>query len=418
MKKLMFSFIFLVLLAGTAAGCSGRSAGQQNGGITLTLFSTMTNDNEKKALRSVADDFEKENEGIKIDINFPGADYENMLRVKMAANDMPDLFDTHGWAKIRYGEYAADLKDMNWTKHLDPGLKPILKDETGKVYAYPFNQAKDGITYNAGLLKKYHIKPPETLDELMKALVTIKEKSSGSVIPFWFAGSDKGSLAQFYDQLATPLLITDEKHNEKEALEKGTFDWSEYARLAKIFKEMQEKQLINEDILTAKPSQLVELMAQGKIGFTLSTTSIGPDTKEVNPDIQLGIIPTPAIHKGDKPSWIGGERHTIAVWKDSEHLKETKRFIEFAAQPKNAKKIAEATSFPQALTNTKADNYYSKFYEQYRDMKIEPYFDRVYLPSGMWDVMGTTGQELLAGTLTPKQVSEKIKDEYIRLKGQ
>lgn len=187
---------------------------------------------------------------------------------------------------------------------------------------------------------------------------------------------------------------------------------------AKVFKEMQEKQLINEDILTAKPSQLVELMAQGKIGFTLSTTSIGPDTKEVNPDIQLGIIPTPAIHKGDKPSWIGGERHTIAVWKDSEHLKEAKRFIEFAAQPKNAKKIAEATSFPQALTNTKADNYYSKFYEQYRDMKIEPYFDRVYLPSGMWDVMGTTGQEPLAGTLTPKQVSEKIKDEYIRLKGQ
>ncbi|MDI5788653.1 hypothetical protein PO124_10375 [Bacillus licheniformis] len=29
---------------------------------------------------------------------------------QMAANDMPDLFDTHGWAKIRYGEYTADLK--------------------------------------------------------------------------------------------------------------------------------------------------------------------------------------------------------------------------------------------------------------------------------------------------------------------
>ena len=55
-----------------------------------------------------------------------------MLRVKMAANDMPDLFDTHGWAKIRYGEYTADLKDMDWVKHLDPNLDPILKDEKAK----------------------------------------------------------------------------------------------------------------------------------------------------------------------------------------------------------------------------------------------------------------------------------------------
>ena len=80
---------------------------------------------------------------------------------------------------------------------------------------------------------------------------------------FWFAGSDKGALAQFYDQLATPLLITDDRRNEK-ALENGTFDWSDYTLLAETFKEMQEKQLINKDILTAKPSQLVELMAQEK----------------------------------------------------------------------------------------------------------------------------------------------------------
>ncbi|MCY8143507.1 ABC transporter substrate-binding protein [Bacillus haynesii] len=417
MKKIIFSFVLLIILSSIVAGCSGKNAGK-NGEVTLTVFSTMTNDSEKNALRSIADDFEKENEGIKIDISFPGPDYENMLRVKMAANDMPDLFDTHGWAKIRYKEYTADLKDMDWVKHLDPNLDPILKDEKGKVYAYPFNQAKDGIVYNAGLLKKYGLKPPQTLDELMHALETIKEKSKGNVIPFWFAGSDKGALAQFYDQFATPLLITDDRRNEKKALENGAFDWSGYTLLAETFKEMQEKQLVNKDILTAKPSQLVELMAQGKIGFTLSVTSIGPDTREVNPDIQLGVMPTPAVYEGDKPSWIGGERHTVAVWKDSEYLEEAKRFIEFAAQPKYVKKIAEATSFPQALTNTEAENYYSKFYDQYKQIEIEPYFDRIYLPSGMWDVMGTTGQELLAGTLTPKQVSEKMKQEYSRLQDQ
>jgi len=53
--------------------------------------------------------------------------------VKFSEYGMPDLFDTHGWAKIRYKEYTSDLKDMDWVKHLDPNLDPILKDEKGKA---------------------------------------------------------------------------------------------------------------------------------------------------------------------------------------------------------------------------------------------------------------------------------------------
>ncbi|BBP89835.1 hypothetical protein BsIDN1_34530 [Bacillus safensis] len=66
----------------------------------------------------------------------------------------------------------------------------------------------------------------------------------------------------------------------------------------------------------------------------------------------------------------------------------------------------------------KAKNYYSTFYDQYEQVKIEPYFDRKYLPSGMWAVMATTGQELLAGSITPEQLSKKMEEEYKRLKKQ
>ena len=104
-----------------------------------------------------------------------------MIRVKMGANDMPDLFDTHGWAKLRYSEYVADLKEMDWVKQLDPSLDQILKDKDGKVYAYPLNQAKDGLSFNANLLKEYGIKVPKTLDELESALQTVKEKVKGTL---------------------------------------------------------------------------------------------------------------------------------------------------------------------------------------------------------------------------------------------
>ncbi|MFC0272609.1 ABC transporter substrate-binding protein [Metabacillus herbersteinensis] len=420
MRKFISGLIFVIAFTLFASGCSnkGASSNSDESGVTLSLFLTMSNEGEKKAIETVVSKFEEENPDINIEVNLPGGGYEDMLRVKMAANDMPDLFDTHGWAKLRYGEYVADLKEMDWVQNLDPALDQILKDEEGKVYAYPLNQAKDGISYNANILEEYGIEPPTTLDEFIAALETIKEKSKGDVVPLWIPGGDNWTIAQIFDQMATPLLITEEENSYGDQLKDGSFDWSNYTLFAEKMKEMQEKELLNEDVLTAKFTQAAELMAQDKIAFTFVGGSLGPDATELNPEVKVGTMPVPAIHEGDVQSWIGGERFTLAAWKDSENLEEAKRFIDFVSQPENVKLIAEGTSSPAALTNTEATNYYSEFYSEYEDINVQPYFDRVYLPSGMWDVMATTGQELLADTLTPEQLSEKMGEEYKRLRKQ
>ena len=416
LKKLLKTVVFAAALTTIVTGCSKSSSGDESsdGKTVVTLYSTVTNEADKLTLQNVVKKFEKENPDIDIKENYPAGDYESMLRVKMAANDMPDLFDTHGWAILRYGEYVEDLKDMNWVNDLDPSLDQILKDETGKVYAYPLNQAKDGITYNATLLEEYGITPPSTFDEFMTALETVKEKGKGEVTPLWFAGSDKNAFGQYFDQFSTPLLVTGEKNYKKELLD-GTFDWSNYTFLADKLKEMQDKKLLNEDVLTAQNHQMVDLMAQNKIAFIIGGGMLGPSVEELNGDVKLGIIPMPVIEEGDDPSWIGGERHTLALWKDSKVKEEAKKFLEYISQPEIVKEIAEGTSLPAGLTNTESKNYYSDYYEKYKDIVVEPYFDRVYLPSGMWDPMGATGQELLAGSMTPEEVSKKMSEEYKRL---
>ncbi|MCY7466387.1 extracellular solute-binding protein [Bacillus safensis] len=416
-KKIMLltAAMFLTMIL---SACGNNSSSGANGKVTLTLFSTMSNSGERKAFEEVIREFEKEHEQIRIDANFPGNSYEDMIRVKMGANDMPDLFDTHGWAKLRYSEYVADLKEMDWVKQLDPSLDQILKDQDGKVYAYPLNQAKDGLSFNANLLKEYGIEVPRTLDELKSALLTVKEKSKGDVVPLWIPGGDNSNIAQVFDELATPLLITDQKHQYGKELENGSFDWSLYTPLAQFMKDLKDQDLLNKDVLTAKLSQAPELMAQNKIAFTFVGGSLGPEATELNSSIKVGTMPVPAIHEGDEQSWVGGERFTVAAWKDSKHLKEAKQFIDFLAKPENAKIIAEGTSSETALKQVKAKNYYSAFYDQYEQVKIEPYFDRKYLPSGMWAVMATTGQELLAGSITPEQLSKKMEEEYKRLKKQ
>ncbi|MCK1993772.1 extracellular solute-binding protein [Peribacillus muralis] len=418
-KRMVLSVLSLsAMIALTACGNNSVDSGGESGGqVKLTLMSTATVKADMDTFKEIVADFEKENPNIDIEDTYPGDGYEDLARVKMAADDMPDLFDTHGWAKSRYGEYTEDLGDMEWAATLDPAMKPILTDDEGKLHAYPINQALDGLSYNKTLLDEYGIEAPSTFDEFMEALEAVKEKSNGKVVPFWLGGSDKSQFGQYFDQFSTPLLITDKEDSYKKELLDGSFDWSNYTYLPEKLKEMNDKGLLNKDVLTAQLTQGPELMAQNKIAFTMLNGSIGREVTKLNPELKVGTMPVPAIHPGDSPSWIGGERLTLAVSKKSEHLEEAKQFIEYIAQPEVAKKFAEGTSLPSALTNVEADNYFAEFYKQYKGTQIQPYFDRKYLPSGMWDPMGSTGQELIAGTMEPEQVSKKMAQEYTRLRG-
>ncbi|GGH73700.1 raffinose/stachyose/melibiose transport system substrate-binding protein [Pullulanibacillus pueri] len=418
MKKFVIVVISLLVISVILSGCSkSGGSGSGSGKVTLTLYSTMNTDEAPKFKKVIAD-FEKEHPDIKINANFPGEDYEKLLRVKMAANEMPDLFDTHGWAIKRYGDYTADLSDMDWVKDMDEAMKPILTDDKGKVYAYPMNEAKDGLAYNKKLIEKYGITPPTTIDDFVKALETVKEKSNGKVTPLWIGGSEATAFGGIYDLMATPLLITDKDHDYSKQLLDGSFDWSHYDKLSELLKQIKDEGLVNKDALTAKGTQATQLMAQGKIAFAFISGSFGPETTALNKDVQVGLLPTPAFYPNQKPVYTGGERYTVAVWKDSKHQKEAKEFIDFISQPKYVKQIAELSSLPPGLTNVKVDNYYSDDYNKYSDSPIVPYFDRVYLPSGMWDVMGKTGQDLFSGAKTPAQVSKQMGDEYTRLRKQ
>lgn len=418
-KRVTLSVLSLsAVMALSACGNNSADGGESGSGVKLTMMSTATTKADQQIFKEIVADFEKANPEIDIEDTYPGDGYEDLARVKMAADDMPDLFDTHGWAKSRYGEYTEDLSDMDWVKNLDEAMKPILTDDKGKLHAYPVNQALDGMSYNKTLLDEYGIEPPKTFDELMAALEEVKKKSKGEVVPFWLGGSDKSQFGQYFDEFATTLLITDKENSHGEALLDGSFDWSNYTYLPEKLKEMNDKGLLNKDVLTAQVTQGAELMAQNKIAFTMLNGSVGREVSELNPEVQVGTIPVPAIHEGDSPSWIGGERHTFAVSKNSEHQEEAKQFIEYLTQPEVAKKLAEGTSLPDALTNVEADNYFAEFYKEYEGTQIQPYFDRVYLPSGMWDPMGATGQELIAGTMKPDEVSKKMEQEYKRLRAE
>jgi len=438
MKKSLIGMVVLIVLVSAALiGCSQRPSGsggtaadggtaqqgssnQSAGGgggdkIKLSVYSTISVSTTQELMRSIASDFMKENPNIEVEFQFPGSEYENILKVKMAANDLPDVFDTHGWAKIRYGNYLADLRDEPWAANLTDTIKPVVSDEDGKVYALVMSEAKDGISYNADILEKYNIEPPTTYEELMAAAEKIKTESNGEISPFFMSGIDNGMIGGYLDQFATSYYISPQE-NDAQALLDGTFDWNKWTPLAESLLEMKKKGYINTDVLTAKRSDLPQRFAQGKIAFVMGAPTFADDVHQINPDVKIGLMPVPSVVSGDAQTFSGGERYTMGAWKDGKHLEEAKKLIAFYAKPENMSKIANATKLPPGLKDIATDHEFSEYYEKYQDIRVFPYFDRVYLPNGMWDVMCKTGTELLAGSVTPQQFSEKMKQEVERLR--
>ncbi|WP_261807711.1 ABC transporter substrate-binding protein [Paenibacillus sp. N3.4] len=440
-KVLLSSMIPMLALSVTLAGCSQRQAGANpsptpavsttaptqapkstdtvsSGGGEKTKVTVFLNTNDKPVqdvYKQIAGDYSKENSKIDVDLQFPGSEYENIMKVKMAANDLPDVFDTHGWAIIRYGKYLADLRDQPWVPNMTDTIKNVVTDKDGKVYVLVTSEAKDGLTYNADLLKKYSIEPPKTFDELLAASEKLKTESKGEVTPFFFSGIDDWMIGQFFDYFATSLLISPQQNDGQNLLD-NKFDWNKWSPLPEKLLDMQKKGYINKDVLTAKYSDLPQQFAQGKVAFSLLGPSFADEVHKVKPDLQIGFMPVPSMVAGDAPNFSGGERNTMGVWKDGKHVEDSKKLIAFFAKPENMAKIANASKLPPGLKGVESKHEFTEYYNKYASIRVFPYFDRVYLPNGMWDVMCKTGTALLAGSATPKQYSDKMKQEVDRLR--
>ncbi len=371
---------------------------------------------QAKLLEDIARKFEQENPGIKIDFSAPGAEYENLMKVKMSAKDMPDVFSTHGWAKVRYGDFLLDLRDQPWAANIDKAIKPAVVDDAGKVYVLPMDQEKTGMIYNADIFKEYAINVPATWDQLLAACETVKTKGAGKVTCIHMGGADSWPIGQYYDYFSAPLAITP-KNNDAQALLSGKYDWSKYVVLSKNLLALQQKGYLNKDVLTAKYSDSAKAMAEGKVAIEFYPAVGCEEALKTNPKFNCAIMPIPSFSADDPPTFAGGELTTWGVWKDSKNVDAAKKLVAYYAKPENITAVANSNRVPTGINGVPFDaGYLTQYYTKYADLRSFTYFDRVYLPNGMWDVLCKAGQDVLAGGATPEQATQTIQKEYDRLK--
>ena len=111
MKKVL-AMGMAVAMAGSLAACGGSSSEEEakggkdeKGGKTIT-FATNVVGEKAEALETACKEFEKET-GYTVDFQAPGSSYEELMKTKMSANELPDVFTTHGWSVKRYSDYLT-----------------------------------------------------------------------------------------------------------------------------------------------------------------------------------------------------------------------------------------------------------------------------------------------------------------------
>lgn len=412
-----FSKVIALVLSVCLVLCSTNALAAVN----ISMCTNATNDT-LVVLQEIIDEFNAAHEGINVEVTSP-SDYESLMKTRMAANSMPDIFGTHGWAVRRYSEYLLDLSAEPWVEQMKTGIRGIVSNSEGTVLTMPINQDMVGLCYNKNLIEKYEIDVDSltTIDAFSQALASIYEKSNGEVIPMFLPGSINGLIGFLMNIFSAVGIGGNPDSGVENLLSLETadqFDWSQVGAIAEIINEFGKNGYLNEDYLTAGFPDMIQAFANETCVFTFVGNDCVLPAKEINPELEVGIIPIPAFTSlGEtEPAFLTGEDVSFGIWKDSEYAEECKEVLNWLSQPENVARICNVSGRPSAYEGVElSDNYWQYYFDKYADTMCVNNFDRSYLPNGIYDTMCDAVAKLLMGMVTVEEATDMLKTEYTRL---
>ena len=171
--------IFKVLLAATFGACIATIAAAQT---TLHMFTG--GQQRPDVMRKVADEYQKKNPSVKIEIEVGGATSEaqqQYLNTVLASRDsaldlmLIDVIRPAQWAAAGWAEPFDAYLGADKAKLLPTYLKAYgdADQVNGKLVALPFFADAQFLYYRRDLLEKYKRPVPKTWDELMESAQAI-----------------------------------------------------------------------------------------------------------------------------------------------------------------------------------------------------------------------------------------------------
>jgi raffinose/stachyose/melibiose transport system substrate-binding protein len=310
--------------------------------VELTYLVDETQNSQDTA-QALADAFKAKNPNITITVESRpgGTEGDNIVKTRLATDDMTDIFFYNVGALLQALEPSEKLVDLSGEAFLDNVDSSFIAtvSQNDGVFGVPTGTGLGGgILYNKKVFEAAGVSVPKTWAEFESNNDTIK---ASGVAPVG---------ATFGDTWTSQLFVLADYYNVAQAVPdfdvKYTANEAKYATTPQAkagftyLREGFDKGWYQKDFATTKFEQGLTLLADGKIAqypmlsFALSTIATNSPDK-VN-DIGFFGVPGPDAAKNGATIWMPAGTY---IPKTTEHLDEAKAFLAFIASPEGADAI-------------------------------------------------------------------------------
>ncbi|MUT66962.1 extracellular solute-binding protein [Paenibacillus sp. NEAU-GSW1] len=338
-KKMAALTLSLVMATGALAACGNKDnndAGTGNKGaesgdkpVTINMFTASPEYTE--AFNAYIAEYKKVKPNVTINLEIMQADYNTVLKSRIAAGSTPDVFQTTAGGDIdTFAEYSADLTNEPLAAAMTDAVKINMTSSDGKVLGLPVKNNLMMMIYNKKLLADAGISEvPKTTAQMEDVIAKLEAKG---ITPFANAYKEwwvwKHIFQNFVDAAAEDAGITPKELVNKFIAGETTF---------------KDHPVLNDNFFkfidltvkhgTDKPLERdsnaeVSDFALGKAAFMTGKGAWDEEAiKKITPDIEIGIAGYPVSEKAEQSKLIVGADQALRINKDSKVAAETIAFF-------------------------------------------------------------------------------------------
>ena len=360
----------------------------------------------KDRVEAILAKFEAENPTIDIQLEeIAGTNYTTRLNTALAAGEAPDLFglspgpDTAAAADAGYN---VDLTDKLDISGLTPSAKAAVTID-GKVWSAPIlGSYTVGLYYHRKVFADNGLTPPTNQTEFMALCQTLKDKG---IVPMIAPAQDGIIPAFLYMMMASSVL----KADGFEAVRHGTRKLTDpdVVKAAYFLKDIYS--CFQDGSLATPYVEGKALFALGKGSMLEGGSADFAGFLETNPDIDVGVVPFPAVDGGTS-STVTGMEAPYNVNAKSKHIDDAVTFLQWMMGKEPAQMVVDTITLTTTEGVVPSDNRVMKeMIEASRSNDVRVFYE---LPEtgGVFGAIQQNAAALFLGEMSPEDFSQVLQD--------
>lgn len=241
--------------------------------------------------------------GIAIEYQVFGSDYNDVLKVALAADQGPELYKFVGTTKDSFveGGWMVALEDMpgsgplleQWSSVIIPGYNTYK----GKTYSLPVKALNTKFLYNKTLLEKNGFQnPPKTWEEMTEMAKTITANGKGEEYGFGLSLKDAGSSGKW---LLATQFASSVGHMGFD-FKTGEYRFRDFQPVVEYLQKMRQDGSMFPGFEALSNDGLSAHFAEGRIAFTPGVTwHVNTYNNSFEMKNEWGVFQTPVVDQNN-----------------------------------------------------------------------------------------------------------------------